>query len=187
MSKNKKNIDILEEEDIRKDTEEKEELNSKEIEDLKNQVEDLNNKYLSVLAEMQNYKKRADSELSSYLKYASYNVCRELIKVLDDFDRAIEHASKDESQASMIDGLKMIRSKFYQELEKEGVSQFDSLGKEFDPNLMSSLAITSDNTKKDGEVVSEFLKGYMYKDRVLRPAGVIVNKLENEETESENN
>jgi molecular chaperone GrpE len=194
--KNKKKIDVLDEdtEDIRKDIEEEKEESSSleslkaENQKLLNEKEELNNKYLQALAEMQNYRKRADSELSSHLKYASFNVCRELIKVLDNLDRAIDHGSKDESMKAFLDGFIMIRKQFYQELEKEGVKSFEVLGKPFDPNLMTSLAVVNDNTKADGEVVNEFLKGYMYKDRVLRPASVVINEvLEEEQNKDEEN
>ncbi len=198
--KNKKKIDVLDEntEDIRKDIEEEIKEDSKqtnEVELLKEEngklfkeKEELNNKYLQALAEMQNYRKRADSELSSHLKYASFNVCRELIKVLDNLDRAIDHGSKDESMKAFLDGFIMIRKQFYQELEKEGVKSFEVLGKPFDPNIMTSLAVVNDNTKADGEVVSQFLKGYMYKDRVLRPASVVINEvLEEEQNKDEEN
>ena len=202
MSKEKKNIDVFDEneEDIRKDIEEEKKDSKEDDETIKflkeeneklfKEKEELNNKYLQVLAEMQNYRKRADSELSSHLKYASFSVCKELLKVLDNLDRAIEHGQKDESMKAFLDGFVMIRKQFYQELEKEGVKSFEVLGKEFDPNLMTSLAVTQDNTKADGEVVSEFLKGYMYKDRVLRPASVVINEVVNDEEknqEKENN
>ena len=82
----------------------------------------------------------------------------------------------------------MVRNSLYQILIKEGVKEVESLGKEFDPNYMTSISVVQMMDKADNEVVQVFQKGYMYKDRVLRPAMVVVNQLPEpkvEETQTE--
>jgi len=152
-----------------------------ENEKLTKDKEDLNTKYLMSLAEQKNYKKRLDEEMDRFYKYSTFDMCKELIGILDNFDLALDKKVSDEINA-YLNGFRLTRNQIYKILEKQGVTEIDALGKEFDPNLMVSLSHIEDKTKKDQEVTNVFMKGYMYKDRVLRPANVVINLLPEEET-----
>lgn len=193
----KKNVDILEDEEkVNEEKEEKIDKKTKselkvlreENERLVNENSTLNTKYLLALAEQQNYKKRMDEEQSKFYKYSTFNLCKEIVSVLDNLDLALEKEQKDEAIQAYLSGFKMVRNSLYQILIKEGVKEVESLGKEFDPNYMTSISVVQMMDKADNEVVQVFQKGYMYKDRVLRPAMVVVNQLPEpkvEETQTE--
>lgn len=190
----KKTVDILENEE----TTEEEKLDKKTKSELKvlreenerlvNENSSLNTKYLLALAEQQNYKKRMDEEQAKFYKYSTFNLCKDIVSVLDNLDLALEKEQKDEAIQAYLSGFKMVRNSLYQILSKEGVTEVESLGKEFDPNYMTSISVVQMEDKADNEVVQVFQKGYMYKDRVLRPAMVVVNQLpevKEEDTQTE--
>ena len=190
----KKTVDILENEE----TTQEEKLDKKTKSELKvlreendrlvNENSSLNTKYLLALAEQQNYKKRMDEEQSKFYKYSTFNLCKDIVSVLDNLDLALEKEQKDEAIQAYLSGFKMVRNSLFQILSKEGVSEVESLGKEFDPNYMTSISVVQMEDKADNEVVQVFQKGYMYKDRVLRPAMVVVNQLpevKEEDTQTE--
>ena len=190
----KKTVDILENEE----TTQEEKLDKKTKSELKvlreendrlvNENSSLNTKYLLALAEQQNYKKRIDEEQSKFYKYSTFNLCKDIVSVLDNLDLALEKEQKDEAIQAYLSGFKMVRNSLYQILSKEGVTEVESLGKEFDPNYMTSICVVQMEDKADNEVVQVFQKGYMYKDRVLRPAMVVVNQLpeaKEEDTQTE--
>ncbi|MCR5741335.1 MAG: nucleotide exchange factor GrpE [Gammaproteobacteria bacterium] len=156
----------------------------KEIEKLQNEKNEFNTKYLLALAESQNYKKRMDDEQAKFIKYSTFNLCKEIVKSLDNLDLALDKKYSEEME-SYLSGFRMVRNSLYSILEKEGVKEYECLGKDFDPNYMTSLSVTNDKSKKDNEVVLVYQKCYMFKDRVLRPAMVVVNQVE-EETQEEN-
>lgn len=198
MSKRKeKMVDILEDE---KTVDNIETVESKEEEKCENRLEaenkvlkeenerlvnensSLNTKYLMALAETQNYKKRMDEEHSKFIKYSTFNLCKEIVKTLDNLDLALDK-EYDEQMESYLSGFRMVRNSLFNILEKEGVKEIETLGKDFDPNYMTSISVTNDESKKDNEVSLVYQKGYMYKDRVLRPAMVAVNQVDSKEKE----
>ena len=149
---------------------------------LVNENSSLNTKYLMALAETQNYKKRMDEEHSKFIKYSTFNLCKEIVKTLDNLDLALDK-EYDEQMKSYLSGFRMVRNSLFSILEKEGVKEIETLGKDFDPNYMTSISLTNDESKKDNEVSLVYQKGYMYKDRVLRPAMVAVNQVDSKEKE----
>ncbi|MBR4237089.1 nucleotide exchange factor GrpE [bacterium] len=186
----KEKVDIFEDEPVeqkKKDKESKKEhkeitrleseikVLSEENEKLLNDNTDLNNKYLLSLAETKNYKKRMDDEMDRFYKYSTFNLCKDLIQILDSFDLALEKDAESKEMTAYLNGFKLTRNQIYSILEKEGVKEIEALGKEFNPNEMVSISHMEDRTKKEQEVLRVFMKGYMYKDRVLRPANVIIN------------
>lgn len=192
MDKEKKDgkptVDIFEDEPV--SNEDKKKKNRKDIEaevlreenkKLAEEKSELNTKYLLALAETQNYKKRIDEEHSKFQKYATFSLAKEIVPLLDNFDLAIQKDAESKEMEAYLVGFKMIRNSLYQILEKEGVKELESLGKIYDPNTMNALAMVCDKTKKDQEVIQVYSKGYMYKDRVLRAANVVINSLEEDE------
>lgn len=191
MNDKNEKVDILEEDPKVEKKDKKTSKIEAEVETLKEENEklfkekdELNTKYLLAIADSRNYKKRLDDEQAKFYKYSTYSISEELVKLLDSFDLAIEKDSENDAIKAYLEGFKMIRSSLYSILEKEGIKEIDALGKEFDPNQMEAVQQVCDESKKDQEVVKVFLKGYMYKDRLLRAAHVVINSLPIEETEN---
>jgi len=161
---------------------------TKEVNELKNlkaQLEDEKNKYLYLYAEFENYKKRAIKERSDLLKYAHEPLLKELLQVLDNFERAIEAAEKTSQSNSdnsnkdnaILTGIKMVYTQALEILSKFGVQPIKSIGESFDPEKHEALAQTKvDNDNDNNKVLIEHLKGYTYNGRLLRPAKVTVGK-----------
>ncbi len=160
-----------------------------EIEKLKQDNQELQSKVQLTQAEMINYRKRKEEETASRLKYANQDLISELILVLDNFERAIKLDDNDltDELSKFLAGFKMMYANLDDILKKYGVVEIECLDKEFDPNLMQALMIDHDPNFKDDEVIEVLLKGYKLKDRVIRPASVKVNKLENDNEGEDNN
>ena len=160
-----------------------------EIEKLKQDNQELQSKVQLTQAEMINYRKRKEEETASRLKYANQDLISELILVLDNFERAIKLDDNDltDELSKFLTGFKMMYANLDDILKKYGVVEIECLDKEFDPNLMQALMIDHDPNFKDDEVIEVLLKGYKLKDRVIRPASVKVNKLENDNEGEDNN
>ena len=162
----------------------KEELASKDKE-----IEEYKEKIRYNQAELVNYRKRKEEEVTNRLKYANQDLISELILILDNFERAIRLDDNDLSDelSKFLKGFKMMYANFDDVLKKYGLEEIDAFHKEFDPNTMEALMTDNDKNFKDGEVLEVLLKGYRLKDRVIRPASVRVNKLEEETENNDNN
>ncbi|HIT37734.1 MAG TPA: nucleotide exchange factor GrpE [Candidatus Onthousia faecipullorum] len=161
----------------------KEELDEKD-----KQINDLNDKIRYHQAELINYRKRKEEEVTNRLKYANQDLISELILILDNFERAIKLDDNNltDELSKFLKGFKMMYASFDDVLKKYGLEEIEAEHKEYDPNTMEALMIDSDKNFKDGEVLEVLLKGYRLKDRVIRPASVRVNKLE-EDNNKDNN
>lgn len=190
--KNKTDIFESEEVEVTKDSKENKRENAElkvlreEVERLNKEKEELTNQKLMAIAESQNYKKRMDDEQAKFYKYHTFDICKQLINSLDNLDLALDKEAKNEEMGAYLQGFKMVRNSLFSILEKEGVKELEALGKEYDPNYMTSISVINDSTHKNNEVVQVFQKAYMYKDRILRPAMVVVNQVE-EEVEAQEN
>ncbi|HDP98035.1 MAG TPA: nucleotide exchange factor GrpE [bacterium] len=126
-------------------------------------------------AEFANYKKRVANERVELSDLFRSQIIAKLLPVLDDFDRLIEHSDGDTQGVS--NGIKLIHQNLKFTLEAQGLSQIKSVGEQFDPNYHEALLVENDETKPDGVVVEEWRKGYLFKEKLLRPAQVKVNKI----------
>ena len=162
----------------------KEELASKDKE-----ISELNDKIRYHQAELINYRKRKEEEVTNRLKYANQDLISELILILDNFERAIRLDDNDLSDelSKFLKGFKMMYASFDDVLKKYDLEEIEAEHKEFDPNTMDALMTDNDKDFKDGEVLEVLLKGYRLKDRVIRPASVRVNKLEEDNDNKDNN
>ena len=139
--------------------------------------EDFKSKFYYLAAEMENMKRRHEKDRENLLKFGNERIISSMVSVLDDLDRSLEHAEKeDENFKELIIGLEMVRKNFYEVLTKNGLEPVESIGKEFDPNFHEAMAQQPVEGKKDGEITTEFQKGYILNGRLLRPAKVIVVK-----------
>ena len=131
---------------------------------------------LRLAAEMDNYKKRVVKERESLIKYGSQGIVQELLPILDNFERAVESASKLRDFDSFLEGVVMIFKQMYDALERKGVSGIDAVGETFDPNIHEAVVQVASQEYPENIVVEEFQKGYMLHDRVIRPSMVAVSK-----------
>ena len=151
---------------------------SKEVERLANENLLLNEKVLRLSAEIQNINRRNQEEKMNIYKYEGENLIKEILPILDNFERAInvDSTKLSEELAKYLTGFKMIYTGLLTILNNIGVKEIEALDKEFDPNTMN--AIMTDKIKdKDKNIVLEVMqKGYTYNDKVIRPAMVKVNE-----------
>ena len=129
-------------------------------------------KYLRSLAEFENFKKRSLKEKSELLKYQGEKVFVDILEIADDLDRAFEHASEDPDTLKA--GVEMIRKKFVDLLGKWGVAGEASIGTQFDPTRHNAISRVKVEDAEPGSVINELCKAYYYKDKLIRPADVVV-------------
>lgn len=128
-------------------------------------------------AEFENYKRRTDTEISNYIKYASENIIKDLIPVYDDLQRSIDSINKGETKdfETLKKGMTLIYEKFKGILEKEGLQEINSLGKEFDVDVNSAMLMVPRNDVKPNTVLEVVEKGYKLKDKVVKHEKVLVS------------
>jgi molecular chaperone GrpE len=131
----------------------------------------LNDRYLRTLADFENFRKRTDREKDDFRKYALMNVLRELLPVLDNFDRSLDHAEEGDDFHK---GVLLIYKQLWDVLQKSGVRTIDEVGVRFDPNIHEAV-MREENPDVPSQTVTAVLqKGYYLHDRLLRPALVKV-------------
>ena len=129
-------------------------------------------------AEVQNYKRRKDEEVVRIVKYAEEDIVNEFLPILDNFERAInmDDNNLEDEVSKFLQGFKMIYCSIKNMLEKFEVKEIECLGKEFDPTYHQGVSTAKDDTKESGIILEVFQKGYIYKDKVIRPAMVKVSE-----------
>ena len=133
--------------------------------------EELNAKYMRLMADFQNYKRRTEKEKSDIYAYANEKLVSELLNVIDSFERALEHGEADES---FVQGMGNIFKMLKGVLEKSGLEEVEALGVEFDPNFHNAV-MTEDSDEYESGFVTEVLqKGYKLNGKVIRPSMVKV-------------
>ena len=141
-------------------------------------IKELEDNLLRSQAELINYKKRKDDEVSKIIKYAEEDILSGFLPILDNFERAIDmdDDNLDDEVSKFLEGFKLMYKQIKELLIKFEVSEMDCLNKEFDPAYEQAVLVEKDETKESGIVLAVLQKGYMYKDRVLRTAMVKVNE-----------
>jgi molecular chaperone GrpE len=132
-------------------------------------------KWIRLLAEFENYKKRMQKEKGDLIKFGNENLLKALLPVLDNLDRAIEHARGSKETSSLLEGVELVQKQFLNILESFGVRPVPAEGEIFDPEKHEAVSTTETDTEPN-RVVSKIGSGYFYHDRLLRPAKVIVSK-----------
>ncbi len=135
---------------------------------------------LRVSADFENYKKRVAREKSELIRYGNEELIKELLPVIDNLERALEHASGDVGKEGVIEGVEMTLTQFLQILQRFGVSPICAVGERFDPTRHEAVMEQATGDCDPGHVVSELQKGYLLNDRLLRPAKVVVAKPQGE-------
>jgi len=138
--------------------------------------QNMEDRYLRVNAEFENYKKRMLRESSDRFKFFNLDLIKELLPSLDNIDRAISHAKSDNTDLeSIIVGLEMVDKMTHEVFEKFGVTRVKTVGEEFDPNIHQAVGVDDSASVPDNQVVEECLGGYTLHGRIIRPAMVRVS------------
>lgn len=161
------------EEEVKVTKKEKKNKEKELIEALNLKIKELEDKNLRVTSEMINSNRRKDEECNRLLKYKDEDIIMDLLQVVDNFERALSVKSTDENYQK---GFDMIYAGLRSVLDKYEVKEIECLGLEFDPMYHQAVLTDHIEGKKDNEIIEVMQKGYTYKDKVIRPAMVKVNK-----------
>ena len=160
-----------------KQEEQPEEAETPEVDPKDEEIASLTQQLKATTADFFNYRQRTTKERSETRRRAQDDVITAILPVLDNLDRALEAASSEDT-ASIVKGVEMVQRQFVGVLENLGVSIIKAEGEKFDPALHDAAGTQQvEDAELDGKVVAERLKGYRTKDRVLRPAQVVVGKI----------
>ena len=146
-----------------------------EIGILKNEVGELNDKYLRLYSEFENFRRRTSKERIDLIKTANEEVIASLIPVLDDFERALKSINEGAEANPLKEGVNLIHAKLYRTLEAKGLKPMDVLGKEFDSEQMEAITSSpAPSAELKNKVIDVLEKGYYLNDKVIRFAKVII-------------
>ena len=138
-------------------------------------------KYVRAAAELDNYKKRAVREKADAIRYGNENLLRDILPLVDNMDRAMEHACNSDDFNAFREGLKMLQQQLLSCLQKHGVEQVEAVGKDFDPHVHEAMLQVESKEHDESKVVGEFERGYLLNGRLLRPSKVSVCRRLNKE------
>ncbi|NSL50274.1 nucleotide exchange factor GrpE [Bacillus sp. P2(2020)] len=159
-------------------SEESEELSPEKIEikRLEQELEEKQNRLLRLQADFENYRRRVRLDQEAAMKYRAQSLIENLLPVLDNFERALNIEVKEEETKQLLKGMEMVYRQLQDALKTEGLNVIEAVGKEFDPNYHHAVMQVNDSNYESNVVVEELQKGYILKDRVIRPTMVKVNQ-----------
>jgi len=186
MTKSEKNElkkDLSQDNDLDKKEEEiKKTPYIKKEESVEEKLKSTQEKLLRTMAEMENQRKKFEKEKEEAFEFGGFNFARESLSLLDNIDRAITSFKNDENLkdnkdlSKIIDGIDVIKKDLISIFKRSGIESIECINKKFDPNFHQAMLEIENNTKESGIVIQEIQKGYMMKDRLLRPSLVGVTK-----------
>ena len=179
-----KNADIeenLEEkkEDAEEKVEEKSSDDNSELTALQEKYDTLNQQYLRLAADFDNFRKRQEQERENLLKFGTENALKKLIEVLDNFERGKKALEKVDDCEKVKESFDLVHKQVIEALTKLGLETIETEGKEFDPNFHDAVMQTPTSEHPEHTIINELQKGYKMGDKVLRPALVNVATAEN--------
>ena len=175
--------------EILKDNQNEKKNDLKKEETVEEKLKISQEKLLRTMAEMENQRRRFEKEKQEAFEFGGFNFARESLSLLDNVDRAITSFQNDESLKSnkdinkIIDGIEIVKKDLISIFKKNGIQPIECINKKFDPNFHQAMLEVENNTKEPGTIVQEIQKGYMMKNRLLRPSLVGVAKKRQEEEE----
>ena len=146
------------------------------IAELETQVKEWNDKFLRKAAEFENYKRRTENDQFNLINYAAESFIIKLLPVVDDFERSMEHIDDIESTKSVKDGIKLVYEKLLKLLSEQGVKKMQTKGEPFNVDYHDALMQKKDDSVPSHTVLEEVESGYLYRDKVIRHAKVIVSE-----------
>ena len=156
---------------------------------VENKLKETEEKLLRALADIENQRRRFEKERQEAFDFGGFNFARESLSLLDNIDRAITSFKNDNNLKNnkdldkIIDGIEIVKKDLISIFKKNDIKEIECINKKFDPNFHQAMLEVEDNTRNPGTVVQEIQKGYMIKDRLLRPSLVSVTKKREEKTE----
>ena len=173
----------------------KPELKNKEQseESLENKLKSVEEKLLRTLAEMENQRRRFEKEREEAFEFGGFNFAKESLALLDNIDRATtsfkndENLKKNKDLNKIIEGIEIVKTDLISIFKKNNIEPIECMNKKFDPNFHQAMLEIDDDTKEIGTVVQEIQRGYMMKDRLLRPSLVGVTKKRDKSAEKTEN
>ena len=161
--------------------------NNKDLKDSpENKLKSTEEKLLRTLAEMENQRRRFEKEREEAFEFGGFNFAKESLSLIDNIDRAIESFKNDEKIKKgndlnkIIDGIEIVKKDLVSIFKKNGIDSINCINEKFDPNFHQAMLEIENSNKEPGTVVQEIQKGYMMKDRLLRPSLVGVAKKKEE-------
>jgi molecular chaperone GrpE len=154
------------------------EFSSEEIERMAGQLVENRDKYVRLLADFDNFRRRAHKDRQDVIQYGHENLVKDLLSTVDNLDRAIEHAHQNDGGdlESLLQGVELVQRELYAVLAQHEVHVIDAEGSEFDPSLHEAMAHVQDDSAAPNTVIEVLQRGYRLRDRLLRPARVVVAK-----------
>lgn len=151
---------------------------NKELDKLKEENKNLQERILRLNAEMQNMSRRYEEAISKLKKYDGEDFIKEVLPIIDNFERAIKLDDNDltDEISKFLSGIKMIYTNFVNILNSKDIKEIDCVGKELDSNFMEAILTSKEEGIPKNQVMEVLQKGYMYKDKLLRPAMVRVSE-----------
>jgi molecular chaperone GrpE len=144
--------------------------------ELEDELSESQERVLRAVADAENFKKRLQREKEEQTRYANESFMRELLPVVDNLERALEHSEAGADQGGLVEGLNMTLKGFLDTLTRFGCSPVEAAGKPFDPNFHEAVSQEESADHEPNTVLRELQKGYVLKERLLRPAMVLVSK-----------
>ena len=151
-----------------------EEVVESETDKLKADFDNLNNQYLRLAADFDNYRKRQEQEREALLKYGKQECMKKIIEVVDNFDRAVQSVEKIDNVEKMKETFFVLNKQLIDSLTKLGLEQIECVGQKFDPNLHEAVMQTPTEEYEEDTIINELQKGYKLGDKVLRASMVNV-------------
>lgn len=153
--------------------------------EIQDELAEIKDKYLRNLAEMENFKKRMNEDLLRARKYAGFDLASKLIDSIEIFNQALNMETNDPNLKNFLYGFRMIDEMIFNALKDAGVSVIETkVGDEFDPTKQEAMDKAFEPDKPEHSVLKVVKKGYMFKDRILRPSMVVINIKPEEEKET---
>ncbi|MEH7074102.1 nucleotide exchange factor GrpE [Neobacillus drentensis] len=147
-----------------------------EIQSLKAKLEEADNRYLRLQADFDNFRRRTRLDQEANQKYRAQKLITDLLPAIDNFERAMKIEADNEQTKTLLQGMDMVYRSLLDALKNEGVEPINAVGNEFDPHQHQAVMQGEDENYGSNIVTDEFQKGYLLKDRVIRPAMVKVNQ-----------
>ena len=154
--------------------------------ELEAKVNELQDKLLRKAAEFENYKRRTENDQLNLLSFAAESFIIKILPVIDDFERSLDHISDADSAEAIKEGIMLVYDKLIKILDEQGIKKIDSVGKPFNVDYHDALMQIKDDTVPAHTVVEEVEKGYLYKNKVIKHAKVIVSEDAGEENNQQN-
>jgi molecular chaperone GrpE len=167
-------VEVVDAEDVT--IEEVADESEQKIAELQAKLDETENKMLRTQADFDNFRRRSRLDQEAAQKYRAQNLVTEIIPALDNFERALQIEADNDQTKSLLQGVNMVYNQLVQALKSEGVEAIKAVGEQFDPHLHQAVMQVEDENFDSNTVVEELQKGYILKDRVIRPSMVKVNQ-----------